>query len=399
MGWVQRLAYTVAGVNGTRVRKRTRDWWIGWTDSAGTPRRKKIGRDKRAAEGALARVQELVARERAGLPADPAAGDAVRPLTELAAEYLAGLAAAGTSARYRRTIDRHLTAVMVACRWLTWADVGPRPLLAYLGGLRGDGKAPATVNGHLRSVRGFVLWLADALNAANPIRKVKFLNEDVDRRRGRTQLTDAELARLVAAAAASPYRYKCLVNGKARAVVYQLAAYSGLRASELESLTPARFDLDADTPLVTIEAADAKGKRLEPVPLPRHLVPMLREFLAGRPRGGRLFPGNWARHKRQGLWLARDLKRAGIGTTSKKGRQLDADGKPYNFHSLRRRYVTRLIRSGADVDQVRRLARHRDVRTTLKYYADSGLAELGAAADKLAPLPAVPAPAPSPRRS
>ncbi len=42
-----------------------------------------------------------------------------------------------------------------------------------------------------------------------------------------------------------------------------------------------------------------------------------------------------------------------------------------------------MIRSGANVDEVRRLARHRSVKTTLDSYAHTDLERLGKAADKL----------------
>ena len=56
------------------------------------------------------------------------------------------------------------------------------------------------------------------------------------------------------------------------------------------------------------------------------------------------------------------------------------------FLSLRRKFVIDLIKSGADVDQVRRLARHQSVKTTLNHYAESGPADLAAAVTRLKPL-------------
>ena len=59
---------------------------------------------------------------------------------------------------------------------------------------------------------------------------------------------------------------------------------------------------------------------------------------------------------------------------------------PTTFHGLRRGYITRLIRAGVDADLVRRLARHRDLKTTMAHYASAELSDLAAAAESLKPL-------------
>jgi len=71
------------------------------------------------------------------------------------------------------------------------------------------------------------------------------------------------------------------------------------------------------------------------------------------------------------------LKRAGVDAR-------DEQGRPAHFHGLKRRYVVRPIQAGAKVHQLRRMARHTDERTTLKYYTDENMAELGALANRLA---------------
>ena len=44
------------------------------------------------------------------------------------------------------------------------------------------------------------------------------------------------------------------MEGTTRGMLYRFATMTGLRAAELASLTPASFDLAADTPTVTLEA-------------------------------------------------------------------------------------------------------------------------------------------------
>ena len=162
------------------------------------------------------------------------------------------------------------------------------------------------------------------------------------------------------------------------AMLYRVALGTGLRASELASLTSAAFALDATPPTVTVEARHAKSGRTEPVPIPAHLVAVLRPWLAGKPAGERVWPGTWAARRRQHEWVARDVAAAGIAERDEKGQRI-------TFHCLRKTYITRLIRAGAKVHQLRRLARHKDVATTLNHYTDETMGELAALSDLLPP--------------
>jgi integrase len=95
------------------------------------------------------------------------------------------------------------------------------------------------------------------------------------------------------------------------------------------------------------------------------------EYLAHKVPNRRIWPGRW----QYVAWLATDLKNAGIPEFDDRGRRI-------TFHSLKRRYVMRLIKAGGEIHEVRRLARHRDVKTTLQYYTDTDLKELGRLTEK-----------------
>lgn len=370
----------VRAVNGRdRAVVPTGKYAVEWTDGAGKSRQRTVSADRRTAAAALARLEEQAARARHGLP-DPAAEAAARsrPLADLAREYLEVLAGRDTSPAYRATARRHLADLQAHCKWAAWADVTGDSLTRYLGrlrdgavpgrkgGRRGDaGASPATLNSIIRTAKAFANWCADRLDARSPLRGVKPYPGDRDRRRSRRVLTDAEFDALLAATQKAPRRHNTLIPPADRAVLYLVAGLTGLRASELARLTPAAFDLDAAA--VTVFG---KGKREETTPVPDHLLARLREFLAGKPAGKPLWPGTWAAHRRQVKWLAGDARRAGLG-------------EGVTFHGLRRRYVTALLRAGHAADVVRRLARHRDLRTTMDYYATQTPDDLRRAADSL----------------
>jgi hypothetical protein len=133
---------------------------------------------------------------------------------------------------------------------------------------------------------------------------------------------------------------------------------TGLRKSELASLSPKSFDLDADRPTVTVEARHSKHRRRDVLPLHLELVAELRKWLAGLAPSDKLFP---------------DL--AGKNTADMVKYDLEKIGIPYqndagfaDFHAAgRHTHITELVRSGASLPEVKELARHSDIKMTMKY--------------------------------
>jgi len=292
-------------------------------------------------------------------------------------DYLAVLAGRGKSPDYRALVDDYLTRLAGALPWFTFADVNADGLIKYLGRRRDQHKnSPATLNSYLRIAKGFANWYAAKTGVRSPLTGIRPFPEEVDRRRSRRILTDEELAKLIDATARCPRSWNIGISGPDRVMLYLVAAYTGIRAGELAELTPTAFALDSFPPTVTVEARDAKGKRTEPIPIPAHVVQRIRPWLASKAPGARLWPGKWAKQRRQGNWLRRDLKRAGVVKKDERGHGI-------SFHSLKRRFVVKLIQAGGKIHEIRRMARHKHISTTLQYYTDENLAELGALANRL----------------
>ena len=97
----------------------------------------------------------------------------------------------------------------------------------------------------------------------------------------RRELTDTELLALfLAARAGKTFRR---LAGRDREMLYIASIYTGLRSSELASLTPASFALDASPATLTVEAAYSKHRREDVIPLHDELVRRLRPWLVGKP--------------------------------------------------------------------------------------------------------------------
>jgi integrase len=104
-------------------------------------------------------------------------------------------------------------------------------------------------------------------------------NARTDVRHERRTLDLHQLAAFLAAARTGrPFRE---LDDLARAVLYPLSARTGLRASELASLTPASFDFEARKG--TVEAGYSKRRRRDVLDLRADLVQLVRVFAKGKP--------------------------------------------------------------------------------------------------------------------
>jgi len=202
------------------------------------------------------------------------------------------------------------------------------------------------------------------------------MNADVEAGRQRRALPPEEFAALIAAARQGLSVRR--LSGEDRAMLYLVAAYTGLRESELFSLTPQSFDLDADPPMVTVEAGSSKRRRRDTLPVRPDLADLIREWLADKPAEGKLWPGGWWRH---GAKMVRvDLAAAGIPFE-------DGTGRVFDFHALRHQFISNLAAAGVHPKIAQLLARHSTITLTLDRYTHVGLMDQTAALDQLPQLP------------
>ena len=188
-------------------------------------------------------------------------------------------------------------------------------------------------------------------------------------------MSQDEFKRLIHAAETSKTTYnRGKLTGSDRAMLYQFAAGTGLRASELASLETDSLHFDDDPPYVVVEAAYSKRRRRDEQPMPTWLMAKLRTWLANRPavelRNDRLWPGSW--HDRAAEMLRIDLAAAEIP-------YIDERGEYFDFHALRRQYISSLSDAGIHPSRAQRLARHSSVDLTMNYYTDVRLSDTAAA--------------------
>lgn len=242
---------------------------------------------------------------------------------------------------YLAELDRRGLAVEAATR----DDV-----LEHLAGLAAAGLTARSRARHLAALRGFHRFLEDEkLIAKNPA-------EDLDTPRATRTLpsflTLAEVEALLAAPSEAT-----LAGVRDRAMIEVLYA-TGLRVSELLRLKVEDVNLVDGYVL-----AYGKGRKERLVPLGKHAIARVQAWLLLRPaalKGAQspvLFPSPRKKaFSRMGFWklLRRYAQKAGIR-------------RPISPHKLRHSFATHLLERGADLRAVQAMLGHADLSTTQIY--------------------------------
>ena len=318
--------------------------------------------NKASAERMAQKAEDEAAKRRKGL-IDPKAehfrDHEARPLTEHLDDLKKYLLAKGDTPKHANETAKKASQVFDKSGMVRISDLSPSRAQAAIGELRDCGISLRTCNAYRAAIKTFSRWLViDGRVRSDELAPLPKYNADADRRYVRRDLDADELARLIRAAEAGPVfgDWHGTMTGPDRAMLYHTAAGTGFRANELRSLTQASFNLDADTPMVTVAATISKRRREDEQPIPEALAAILRPWLATTPAGEPVF----SMPDKAAPMLRADLKAAGIASTDKAGRVVD-------FHSLRHGYISRVVDGGASVKESQELARHSDPRLTMGY--------------------------------
>jgi len=359
-------------------------WYIGYTDHLGRRRTKKGFSDRGETERLAAKLELDVERRKTGL-IDPELEAAKERRNALLSDHLAAFKRSQqkNSSKYAKLVVTRIKTLIEKAGISTAGEIDVEVVENALVSLKKTlGFGHRTYNHYIQAIDSFCNWMVTTKRlSTNPLVGLERLNADVDVRHRRRALTDAEIGTLVESARTSGKRIQGY-SSKLRARLYLVAYYTGLRRSELGSLTPESFQLESTPPTLRVEAAHSKHRREDILPLHPELVAVLREWLAELSPGKKLFPN--VERKKTWFMVKKDLERAGIPYETKDG---IAD-----FHAAgRHTHITSLLRSGASLVEARQLARHSDVRMTMRY-THIGLDDQARAVRHL-PKAAVPSPA------
>jgi integrase len=340
--------------------KRRPHWYVSYSDHNGRRRTKKGFTDKALTEQMAAKLEnEAMLRERGLI--DPEDERIATQKATLLSVHLAAFekSLAPNSPKYVKLIMSRVRRVISECKFEIAGDINPDIVSERMADLHQSEKfGHRTYNHYVQALHTFCNWLvASRRLPSNPITGLERLNTEVDVRHPRRALAPEEIVKLVDSAKASGEVIQGL-TGEERARIYIASFMTGLRRKELASLTPRSFDLSSDPPTLTVQATVSKHRKKDVLPLHPELVVMLRQWTKGMASDALLFPG--LHLKKTWLMVKKDLERVSIPYET-------ADGIA-DFHAAgRHSHVTELLRSGASLPEARELARHADVRTTMKY--------------------------------
>ncbi len=364
--------------SGERVKTKSKKWWGRYRDENGVERRVPLATDKAAAQAMLSEVVKKVERRAAGV-VDRFDEHRKRPIGEHLADFERHLKAKDVSDEQVKLVTYRARRIVESCKAKMTNDLSASRVQAFLSDLRQEGTSIQTSNHYLRAIKQFTRWLVkDRRAGEDPLAFIAMLNVSTDRRHDRRPLSEAQLTALLNAAKTGPVVRH--MKGEDRAMLYAVAAYTGLRASELASLTSESFKLDDEPPTVTVQAAYSKHRRQDVLPLHPSLVSLIRPWLADKPTGARTWPGKWAKDKQAGAMLKHDLETASIP-------YVDESGLYADFHALRHTFITNMVKSGVNPKTAQSLARHSTIDLTMNVYTSLTVHDQASA---LASLPAVP---------
>jgi integrase len=365
-----------------------------WRDPSGRQRSKNFA-TKREARDFLATVRTSASN---GTYVDPQAG------RQRFAEHAEAWLASRTGESTTRARDASVMRTHVLPQWGDWqlGKIDHLSVQSWVSEL-GRRRSPATVAEALRLTSGVLRSaVRNRLIPYNPCEDVTLprrrKHDHDDRVITRDQLSGDLLP-------AVPARYRMLVA---------TTAWTGLRWGEAVGLQSDALDLAGGTLRVIRTVVEVSGNtHYKPypktgagrrtVPLPRWLVPQLRDHVAryGLGERGLVFPNAVGKPLRRTLFRSRiwrpSLVRAGLlgsvehtGSHEFTGRWVDDEGRAntlvretyaaavkavasaagtgLRFHDLRHSYATWLVDDGVPPNMVQRVMGHESVTTTLQLY-------------------------------
>jgi integrase len=316
--------------------------------------------DKQVAQQKLNKLIQELEHESAGLIPAKAERDAAQsPLLDLISEYVNELTVLGRSADHLRHVNTRLRRLVRECRWTRLADVTPASFQSWR---KEQGtKAPKTLNEYLATLSAFWTWLRKQSRVTvNPFELVERTDTRGKERIQRRALSDAQAIQLLQ------------VAGKNQ-LAYMLPLYAGLRRNEAKTLHWSDLVLGESGGLLRLHAAVNKNRKEQSLPLHRELAKALQQQKPANCKADDLVLVNGVPNMDE---VRADLEKAGIPFLDERGHRMD-------YHALRTTFITRLSTMKVHPRLAMELARHSDMRLTMKTYTDAGQLPLREVMDTL----------------
>lgn len=228
-----------------------------------------------------------------------------------------------------------------------------------------DGTHPATVNRDLDRLKAALSKAVEwGMLPSNPLQGVRRIKRDIEERSRFLSSREEERLRNTLTTREESRRFRRLSGERWRArrgrealgelkgytdhlmPMTLLALNTGLRRGELTQLRWA--DIDMSGKYLTVRAGYAKSGKARHVPMNTEVVAILTQYRKQHRTEGPLF-------KLHSM------------TTSWRRLMAEARIKAFRFHDLRHTFASKLVMAGVDLNTVRELLGHGDIKMTLRY--------------------------------
>jgi integrase len=318
--------------------------------------------DKQIAEQRLNKIVLEAEREREGLIAPKIERDAAnREILQHVEDFITSRVSVGRDRQYVKQLGNQLHRLCGECGWKLLRDVTADSFERWRATQH---VSPKTLNEYQNAVSSFMNWMVVRQRiVVNPLRFVSKAATHGEKKRKRRAFTFDELQRLVSVAGA-------------RRVSYTLAAFTGLRRSELKLLEWRDIELQSERPCIHVRGSTTKNRKDAVLDLHPDAVRLLLPIASNAvDPGAYVLKGLLPKMPR----FRKDLAAAGI-------EYLNAKGEFADFHALRKTFGTLLTVNRASPRETMELMRHSDMKLTTKIYTDAGQLSTG---DAVLRLPSV----------
>ncbi len=368
--------------------------------------------DKRAAERIVAKFVTDEAMRRTGTvdaQLEAITDQSKRTIDSHLADYRAKLSASGRTVKHIKTQENYIRAVAEDNGWSIVSEINADGVNRYAGKLKDQRASAQTIRNQLTAIKGFCRWLArNHKLVRDPLMSISMPNPKADRRRERRMLLPQEWDWLKSITEASEPHHG--LSGPERVLLYATAVQTGLRSSELRSLTRGRLSLDGEKPYIICKAHSTKNRKDARQYIQPELAVALREQVATKSPQAPVFsmPPEYevADMLREDLAAARvawcDAAKIDPDEYDRRPKTdflvaVNDEGERLDFHALRHTCGAWLAMAGAHPKAVQAVMRHSTITLTMDTY---GHLFPGQEADTVARLPTMlPEPKPQPLRA
>ena len=381
-------------------------WYVEFRDHLDIKRRLRGFTDKRQTEEFGRKIEKLVTCRANGEPLDksqrvwidtlaPKSRDKLAEIGIVPSEVVAlshtlgkhvddfqsSLVTKGTSEKQAQLVSNRVRRLVKACKFRVYSDIDADKISEYLSDQRDTNPrfGIQTSNFYMQAIKQFCRWMVRKRRAVeSPVVDLEALNIEKDRRHDRRALTVEEMQWLLAV---TPHQAEIRgVSGPDRALLYEFAAETGLRAKEIRHLTKIDFDLKSDPATVRVNAAYSKRGRWDLLELRPHMADKIRARLELSMPKAAVF--DMPKKDRVAHVLRKDLaaaRKAWIKAADTPEQRVEREASSFlvyrderglvaDFHALRHTFITNLELTGASPNTKKELARHSTFRLTQDRY-------------------------------